>query len=137
MRYTRVLHLAHSYDPIFFFLFHYALSFTQNVLLGLVQFSKCVQPIAHIQSSICLFFALGEAPAAHAWPSSMLLILCFVSDRVMTFVVAARRNQLLRRMDVSVGNLVVQLILDELLYHLFILRGLESYRLIDRITLEV
>ena len=40
-------------------------------------------------------------------------------------------------MDICVRNFVVQLILNKLMYHLFILRGLKSYRLIDRIPFEV
>ena len=40
-------------------------------------------------------------------------------------------------MDICVGNFVVQLILNKLMYHLFILRGLKSYRLIDSIPFEV
>lgn len=51
---------------------------------------------------------------------------------------ALRWNELLRRVDVSLGDLVVQLVLDELLYHQLILRRrLNSNRLADRISLEI
>ena len=68
----------------------------------------------------------------------MLLIFSLIHDRVSTLLMALRWNELLHRMDVSLGDLVVQLVLDKLLYHQFILRRrLKSNRLADRIPLEI
>ena len=134
-----MLHAAHRDDSVFLFLFQHALSFSQYVFLGLVQLSKRIQSIAHVQPAIRRFRgSLCEAPAAHVWASPVLLVLSLFGDRVSTFLVASWRNEFLRRMDVSVRNFIVQLVFDELLYHQLVLRRrLVSHWLADRISFEI